>query len=92
MIHLRLKTSDLVASRESQILRLHKANNESMQQELDGLKEQSKQQRVDIRVQMDGLKREAHNVQLQHQKALYEDFMGINTVLNSPVKEARGIY
>eukprot|EP00392_Amoebophrya_sp_AT5.2_P003150 g3155.t1 len=87
----RARATDVVAQRESQITRLHRANNDSLQQELDKLKEQSKQQRVDIRSQMNNLKQEAHHVQIAHQKALYEDFMGVQTVLNSPVKEARAL-
>merc|ERR1712194_257790 len=42
----RAKQSDTVAQRESQILRLPRASNDSMQMELDRLKEQSKQQRL----------------------------------------------
>ncbi|CAD7952696.1 unnamed protein product [Amoebophrya sp. A25] len=87
----RSRQSDAVAQRESQIMRLHRASNDSMQLELDKLKEQSKQQRAGIKVQMDNLKREALNVQSQHQKALYEDFMGIHTALNPAVKDARAL-
>ena len=82
---------DAILEREAQIIRLHKASTAIMEAELARLKGQSKEQRTLIKLQMDKLKKEAYDVQVAHQKGLYEDFLGINSMLNPLHQEARAL-
>ncbi len=44
-----------------------------------------------IRGQMNSLKKQAYDIQVQHQKGLYEDFLGINQLMNPLFQEAKAL-